>query len=58
MTYKPEYYIKGLNIHSVRDLFLPAKVSAALDLEIPEYLFNKIFIVSILNINKCPVIFV
>ena len=36
MTYKPEYYIKGLNIHSVRDLFLPAKVSAALDLEIPE----------------------
>ena len=36
MTYKPEYYIKGLNIHSVRDLFLPAKVSAALDLEMPD----------------------
>ena len=32
MTYKPEYYIKGLNIHSVRDLFLPARVSADLDL--------------------------
>lgn len=36
MTYKPEHYIKGLNIHSVRDLFLPAKVSAALDLEMPD----------------------
>ena len=36
MTYNPEYYIKGLNIHSVRDLFLPAKVSAALDLEMPD----------------------
>ena len=36
MTYKPEYYIKGLNIHSVRDLFLPAKVSAALDLMMPD----------------------
>ena len=36
MTYKPEYYIKGLNIHSVRDLFLPAKVSAVLDLEMPD----------------------
>ena len=36
MTYKPEYYIKGLNIHSVRDLFLPAKVSAALNLEMPD----------------------
>ena len=36
MTYKPEHYIKGLNIHSVRDLFLPAKVSAALDFEMPD----------------------
>ena len=35
MTYKPEYYIKGLNIHSVRDLFLPARVSADLDLTFP-----------------------
>ena len=36
MTYKPEHYIKGLNIHSVRDLFLPAKVSATLDLMMPD----------------------
>ena len=28
----PDRYIKGLNIHSVRDLFLPARVSADLDL--------------------------
>jgi len=32
ITYTPDHYIKGLNIHSVRDLFLPARVSADLDL--------------------------
>ena len=32
ITYMPDRYIKGLNIHSVRDLFLPARVSADLDL--------------------------
>ena len=32
ITYTPDRYIKGLNIHSVRDLFLPARVSADLDL--------------------------
>ena len=35
ITYKPDHYIKGLNIHSVRDLFLPARVSADLDLTFP-----------------------
>ena len=35
ITYTPDHYIKGLNIHSVRDLFLPARVSAALDLTFP-----------------------
>ena len=92
ITYTTDHYIKGLNIHSVRDLFLPARVSADLDLtfrrqskksrlskkaflllafleaaegftysfdaHFAEYLFDKIFIVSILNINRCPVIFV
>ena len=32
ITYTPDHYIKGLNIHSVRDLFRPAIVSADLDL--------------------------
>ena len=41
MAYKPEHYIEGLNIHSVRDLFIPAKVSAALDLEISEMSKNR-----------------
>ena len=35
ITYTPDHYIKGLNIHSVRDLFLPARVSADLDLTFP-----------------------
>ena len=35
ITYTPDHYIKGLNIHSVRDLFLPARVSADLDLTLP-----------------------
>ena len=32
ITYTPDHYIKGLNIHSVRDLFLPARVRADVDL--------------------------
>ena len=36
ITYTPDHYIKGLNIHSVRDLFLPARVSADLDLTMPD----------------------
>ena len=32
ITYTPDHYIKGLNIHSVRNLVLPARVRADLDL--------------------------